>query len=117
MSTNVAPTITKPRAYKEYKKPRVLCPNGCGQMVSLRMDGMPHSHLRCVAKKDVMEESVDESVVEADTFVKTVFLSTPSKAANTTPDVQTTHPKIKRKLMSSQTKQFDVDIALNGMEE
>lgn len=106
MST-VGPTIRKHE--RKYKKPRILCPNGCGQMVSVRLNGVPHGHICEKADNGTVLNSVAADVntqkceaadaaddTSDDTAGKTVP-SSPAPKLNAVIDVKTAHPKMKLK--------------------
>ena len=104
MST-VAPTIRKHE--RKYKKPRILCLNGCGQMVSVRLNGTPHGHicekadngniLNSVAA-DVNTEKCEAADAADDIAGKTVPSSpTSKKNTDSVLDAMTAHPKMKLK--------------------
>lgn len=101
MST--VPTIATIRKYeRKYKKPRILCPNGCGQMVSVRLNGTPHGHICGKADNDNNTVPKDVNIETADladdTAAKTVP-SSPASKVNSIIDAKTVHPKLKMKLM------------------
>lgn len=104
MST--APTIVATiRKYeRKYKKPRIVCPNGCGQMVSVRLNGTPHGHICGKADNDSKTVPKDVKIqcetadLADDTAAKTVP-SSPASKVNSIIDAKTVHPKLKMKLM------------------
>ncbi len=111
MST-VAPTIGKNG--RKYKKPRILCPNGCGQMVAECMNGTPHGHRTLHGKicgkadngtmnsdaSDVKTQKCEAADVADDTSDDTAVKTVPSSPApkrNAVIDAKTAHPKMKLK--------------------
>lgn len=114
MST-VAPTIRKPE--RKYKKPRIMCPNGCGQMVSVRLNGIPHGHI-CekidtgdipdLVPEDVKDKTQSEAEEEpAPNASVNTIPSSPVPKVNSIIDAKTTHPKLKMKQLMSEKIEVD----------
>ena len=104
MST-VAPTIRKQE--RKYKKPRILCPNGCGQMVSVRLNGVPHGHicekadngniLNSITADVNTQKAADAADDTADDTAGKTVPSSPTSNKNAVLDAKTAHPKMKLK--------------------
>lgn len=98
---------------RRYKKPRIMCPNGCGQMVSVNLDGTLHRHttlhgeIKACKKVDIPDSAAEDvkdktqsEEEKEDSFSSipvNIIPSSPVSKVSSVIDATTSHPKLRLK--------------------